>query len=89
MRKTRSISTASWARSHPVNPKTTAQIRPSAHHGAVAVQQDEGQALALLEIMEVDPLDIEEAAGRWVVPLRLTCASSDQQSRGPQNGCRG
>src|SRR6476619_8510634 len=40
------------------------------HHGAVAVQQDEGRALAPLEIVEVDPLDIEEAAEGWVVPLR-------------------
>ena len=34
-------------------------------HGAVAVQQDERRSLASLEIMEVDPFNIEEAAG-WV-----------------------
>jgi hypothetical protein len=39
-------------------------------HGAVAVQQDERRSLASLEIMEVDPFNIEEVAGRWVVPLR-------------------
>src|SRR5438045_7779001 len=52
------------------------------HHGAVTVQQDEGRSLASLEVMKADPFDIEEAAGGWVVPLRLTCASSHHQSRG-------
>jgi hypothetical protein len=46
-------------------------------HGAVAVQQDERRSLASLEIMEVDPFNIEEVAGRWVVPLRSPGAPSD------------
>ena len=46
------------------------------HHGAITVQQDEGPSLASLEVMQVDPFDIEKAAGGWVVLLRLTCASS-------------
>src|SRR5437763_13036831 len=59
------------------------------HHGAVTVQQDKGRPLASLQVMETDPLDIEEATGGWVVPLRLTCASSGHQSRGSQDGRRG
>ena len=51
-------------------------------HGAVAVQQDERRSLASLDIMEVDPFNIEEAAGGWVFPLRLSSPPSDQQSRG-------
>src|SRR5689334_23288768 len=58
------------------------------HHGAVAVQQDEGWSLTSLEIMEAEPFDIEEAAGRWVVPLRRTCTSSDHQSHSSQDGRR-
>ena len=46
------------------------------HHGAVTVQQDKGRPLASLQVMKADSLDIEEATGWWVVPLRLTCASS-------------
>jgi hypothetical protein len=59
------------------------------HHGAVAVQQDKGWPLAPLEVMEADPFDIEEAADRWVLPLRQTCAASVHQSRGSQDGGRG
>jgi len=55
-------------------------------HGAVAVQQDERRSLASLEIMEVDPFNIEEAAGGWVVSLRPPSAPSDEQSRGSQDG---
>jgi hypothetical protein len=51
-------------------------------HGAVAVQQDERRSLASLEIMEVNPFNIEEAAGGWVLPLCPPGAPSDQQSRG-------
>jgi len=51
-------------------------------HGAVAVQQDERRSLASLEIMEVNPFNIEEAAGGWVFPLCLPGAPSDEQSRG-------
>ena len=47
-------------------------------HGAVAVQQDERRSLAALEIMEVDPFNIEEVADRWVVPLRPPGAPSDE-----------
>jgi hypothetical protein len=32
--------------------------------------------------MEVDPFNIEEVAGRWVVPLRSPGAPSNEQSRG-------
>ena len=46
------------------------------HHGAVTVQQDKGRSFASLEVMQTDTVDIKEAAGRGVVPLRLTCASS-------------
>ena len=56
------------------------------HHSAIAVQQDKRWAFASLEVMQVDPLDTKEAAGLWVVPLRLTCASSDQQSRRSPDG---
>jgi hypothetical protein len=52
------------------------------HHGAVTVQQEEGRSLASLEVVEPDPFYIKEATDGWVVPLRLTCASSDDQSRG-------
>src|SRR5689334_9012698 len=45
------------------------------HHGAVAVHQDEGRSFASVEAMQTDTFDIKEAAGRGVVPLRLTCAS--------------
>src|SRR5437764_14205916 len=46
------------------------------HHGAVTVQQDKGRSFASLEVMQTDTVDIKEAAGRGVVPLRLTGASS-------------
>jgi hypothetical protein len=59
------------------------------HHDAVTVQQDKGRPLASLQVMEADSLDIEEVTGWWVVPLRLTCASSVHQSRGSQEGGRG
>jgi hypothetical protein len=59
------------------------------HHGAVTVQQDKGWPLASLQVMEADSLDIEEVTGWWVVPLRLTCASSVHQSRGSQDGGHG
>src|SRR5690242_6953506 len=58
-------------------------------HGAVAVQQDKGRPLASLQVMEADPLDIEEATGWWVFPLCLTCASSVHQSRSSHDGGRG
>jgi hypothetical protein len=51
-------------------------------HRTVAVQQDERRSLASLEIVEVDPFNIEEAAGGWVFPLRPSSAPSDEQSRG-------
>jgi hypothetical protein len=56
------------------------------HHGAVTVQQDEGRSFASLEVVEPDPFDIKEATDGWVVPLRLTCASSDHKSRRSQDG---
>src|ERR1700730_11612249 len=55
-------------------------------HCAVAVQQHERRSLASLEIMEVDPFNIEEAAGGWVVSLRPPSAPSDEQSRGSNDG---
>jgi len=58
------------------------------HHGAVTVQQNEGRPLASLEVMQTDTFDIKEAAGRGVVPLRLTCASSVHQNRRSKEGCR-
>jgi hypothetical protein len=58
------------------------------HHDGVTVQQDKGRPLASLQVMEADSLDIEEVTGWWVVPLRLTCASSVHQSRGSQEGGR-
>lgn len=59
------------------------------HHGAVTVQQDERRSFASLAVMQTDTFDIKEAAGRGVVSLRLTCASSVHESRGSQNGRRG
>ena len=38
------------------------------HHGAVTVQQDEGRSFASLEVMQADPFDIKEAAGRVGCP---------------------
>src|SRR4051794_11115465 len=58
-------------------------------HGTVTVQQHEGRSFASLEIMKVNAFDIQELAGRWVFPLRQTCAASVHQSRGSQNGRRG
>ena len=59
------------------------------HHGGIAVQQDYRRSMASIEIMEVNPVDIEEGAGGRIVSLRLTGAPSDQQSRRSQDGRRG
>jgi hypothetical protein len=58
------------------------------HHGAIAVQEDDRRSIASIEIMKVNTVDIEEAAGGRVVPLGLTGAASDQQRRGSQDGRR-
>ena len=43
------------------------------NHTAVAVQQNQGFARAPLNVVETNATYIEEAAGRWIVTLRLLC----------------
>jgi hypothetical protein len=61
---------------------------PVLDHGTVAVEEDYRRAAALLDVMEPDALDVEEASPRRMLAFRPTRATLNEES-GAAEGCRG